>query len=129
MKKESIKGKHVVVFGIFDGLHEGHRDFFRQARVYGNELVAIVGRDAIALLLKNKTPRYSQEERVRMVFKEPLVAKAVLGDKELSTYNVLEKINPNVICIGYDQQKLFEDITKWVQKTKKRIKIYSCKKA
>ena len=45
--------KRVVVFGIFDGVHEGHRSLFAQAlrQAQGKakedvELIVIVGRDS-----------------------------------------------------------------------------------
>ena len=38
--------KKVLVFGTFDGLHEGHKDFLRQAKQYGDHLTVVVGRDS-----------------------------------------------------------------------------------
>ena len=98
--------KKVAVFGIFDGVHDGHRDLFKQARGLGDELIVIVGRDKIAEQLKGKRPKYSETERVEMLKKEPLVSDAILGDKELSTYSVLVRSNPDVVCLWYDQQEL-----------------------
>jgi len=121
------KGKCVVVFGIFDGIHDGHRYFFQQAREYGDELIAIVGRDTMSELLKNKTPKHSEAERVCLVEKEKLVDSAVLGDEELSIYSVLSSLNPDAVCFGYDQQKLGEDLQNWIQKNKKKIQIYYLK--
>ena len=123
--------KRVVVFGIFDGVHEGHRDFFQQAlrQAQGkqkkgeSELVVIVGRDSIALKIKNKKPRSSEKERIQMVAKEPLVSKAVLGDKELSSYKILEELDPDIICLGYDQQVLREDLNHWIKTQRKDMKI------
>ena len=119
--------KRVVVFGIFDGVHDGHRDFFRQAREYGDELVVIVGRDKSAILLKSKQPRYSQDQRLESVKQEKLVDKAVLGDEEQSSYQVLEKLNPDVICLGYDQQELGEDLKKWLREKGKEIPVHFLK--
>lgn len=119
--------KRVVVFGIFDGIHDGHRDFFQQAREYGDELIVIVGRDKIAEQLKSKTPKHSETERVDLVAKEKLIDSAVLGDEELSTYSVLSSVNPEVICLGYDQQKLGEDLQNWIQKNKKQIQVHYLK--
>ncbi|TSC56298.1 MAG: nucleotidyltransferase [Parcubacteria group bacterium Greene0714_21] len=116
--------KRVVVFGIFDGVHEGHRDFFRQARQYGDELIVIVGRDEICRKLKNKTPKYSEEERCELVSQEPLVDKALLGDQELSTYQVLEELKPDVICFGYDQDALEKDVQAWLLNNKHTVKTY-----
>lgn len=42
---------------------------------------------------------------------------AVLGDEELSSCQVLEELNPDVICLGYDQQELGEDETKMQSNT------------
>lgn len=119
--------KQVVVFGIFDGIHDGHRDFFRQAKKYGDTLIAIVGRDEICQRLKNKKPRYSENERVELVAKEEFVDKTVLGDSELSTYNVLVQLHPDVICLGYDQEELERDLKIWLKAHNKKISIHRLK--
>ncbi len=119
--------KRVAVFGIFDGIHDGHRDFFRQAREYADELICIVGRDEICMQLKNKKPRYSEGERVELVAREELVDKAVLGDSQLSTYSVLVQLNPDVICLGYDQDELEKDLKNWLQTQNRKIAIYQLK--
>ena len=129
--------KRVVVFGIFDGVHDGHRDLFRQARELGDELVVIVGRDEVAEKLKGRRPRYSEAERVAMLKQEPLVDDAILGDRELSTYTVLVRCNPDVVCVGYDQQALEKDLREWMvergpaardlAKRDKQIKLYRAK--
>jgi len=113
--------KRIVVFGIFDGVHDGHRDLFRQALRLAQgkqkekvELVVIVGRDEIAEKLKGKKPKHAEDERVRLVQREPLVDSAILGDRELSTYRVLEQCNPDVVCFGYDQDELEVDLQYWL---------------
>ena len=58
--------KRVVVFGIFDGVHEGHRSLFRQAKKHGDELVVIVGRDSASLKWKGKRPKHLEETRRRV---------------------------------------------------------------
>ncbi|HEY4510111.1 MAG TPA: adenylyltransferase/cytidyltransferase family protein [Candidatus Paceibacterota bacterium] len=128
VKSNPARQRRVVVFGIFDGVHDGHRDLFRQALRLASlaqgkpaELVVIVGRDAIAEKLKHKRPKYSETERVEMLKKEPLVDDAILGDKELSTYTVLERCNPDIVCLGYDQNELEVDLRKWMKKSGKEI--------
>lgn len=116
--------KKVVVFGIFDGVHGGHRDFFRQAREWGDELVVIVGRDEIALRLKGKKPKYREEERVELVKQEELVHDAVLGDEKQSNYEILELLNPDVICLGYDQEALENDLKAWIKANNRGVRIY-----
>lgn len=119
-----MKRKRVVVFGVFDGVHEGHRDLFRQARQYGEELIVIVGRDEICRKLKNKTPEHSEEERCFLVSQEPLVDKALLGDQDLSTYQVLKDLKPDVICFGYDQNALEKDVQAWLAKNKQPVETH-----
>ena len=113
-----------MVFGIFDGVHEGHRDFFRQASQYGDELIVVVGRDEICRKLKNKTPKHSEEERVQLVSQEPLVDTSLLGDQELSSYEVLEDLKPNVICFGYDQNALEKDVQAWLSNNKQAVETH-----
>jgi len=116
--------KRVVVFGIFDGAHEGHRSLFAQAKEHGDELVVIVGRDSACLRLKGKKPKYPEETRRDLVSKEKDVDLAVLGDEEQSTYKVLGELNPDVICLGYDQDNLELDLKKWIEEKGKQISVH-----
>lgn len=108
------KRKKVVVFGIFDGIHEGHRFLFTQAKKHGDYLIAIAGRDEFVRSFKNKEPKYLEDERVRQLLKEDIVDEVFLSDKELSSYKVLSEINPDVVCFGYDQDALYEDFKRWM---------------
>lgn len=114
-KRRFIKKRRVVVFGIFDEVHEGHRFLFEQARAFGDELVAVVGRDDFVRTFKNKEPKNDEKSRVEMVQKEPLVDRAVLGDEVPSSYQVLSMIHPDVICLGYDQDALEGDLKRWMR--------------
>ncbi|MDP2641127.1 MAG: adenylyltransferase/cytidyltransferase family protein [Candidatus Yanofskybacteria bacterium] len=100
--------KRAVVFGTFDGVHEGHQSFFAQAREHGDELIALIAPDSVVARLKGKLPRHSAEERIRMA--EKFVDRALLGDESLSSYRVLAEIQPHVICLGYDQEDLEKDL-------------------
>ena len=118
--------KKVVVFGIFDGVHDGHRNFFSQAAEYG-DVIAIVGRDSIGLQLKNKEPKHSEDERLSFVEQEKHITKAVLGDTELSVYKVLKEISPDIICLGYDQAELKEDLELWIENSSKKVELIQAK--
>src|SRR3989344_6716759 len=95
--------KKVLVFGTFDGLHEGHLDFFKQAKEYGDYLIAVVGRDSTVERVKKKLPKYDQFERLLAVQKCGLIDYARLGNEGVSVYEVLKQVKPDVICLGYDQ--------------------------
>ena len=117
--------KRVVVFGIFDGVHEGHRSLFAQAKQRGDELIAIIGRDSASLKWKGKQPKHPEEVRQELVSKEEHIDRAVLGDEEQSSYGVLQELNPDSICLGYDQEVLKKDLQSWMEKKKIDIPIYT----
>ena len=102
--------KKVLVFGTFDILHKGHLSYFKQARKYGDYLIAVVARDKTVLKIKGKLPRNNELKRLSKVKTE--VDKAVLGfvsDK----YKVIRKFKPDVICLGYDQMASLEELKKF----------------
>ena len=93
----------VLVFGTFDGLHEGHKDFFRQAKEFGDYLMVVVGRDSTVLSVKKKTPKFNENDRLDVVQKCKYVDFARLGNENVSKYEVIKELKPDVICLGYDQ--------------------------
>ena len=101
-----------MVFGTFDMLHEGHLDFFRQARrlalseVEGQgskpHLIVSVARDASAARTKGAKPRRTETERLALVQVCGLVDEAVLGD-ETGYIEHIHAARPDIIALGYDQ--------------------------
>lgn len=106
--------KKVLVFGTFDGLHEGHRFLFREAKRYGERLFVVVARDATVRRVKKHDPVFSEEERLRVVSAETLVDGARLGYLD-DVYRVVEEIRPDVICLGYDQHTFADRLPEVLQ--------------
>ena len=52
-----MTNKKVVIFGVFDIVHDGHLAFIREAKSHGDILIAIVARDNIVFNIKNKLPK------------------------------------------------------------------------
>ena len=75
--------KTVLVFGTFDGLHDGHRFFLQEARKQGEKLIASVARDEIVERFKKKRPRQTLAERMNALTESNVVDTAVAGDSEL----------------------------------------------
>ena len=44
MPNEQKKITKVMCFGAFDGLHKGHLSYFKQARKYGDYVIAVIAR-------------------------------------------------------------------------------------
>lgn len=111
-----MKNKTVLIFGVFDGVHEGHLSFIKEAKDHGDRLVAVVARDEMVKKMKGKVPKNNQVDRINLLLNTPNVDLVLLGDKEKGTYNSIKEIKPQVIFLGYDQQELFNDINERVLK-------------
>ncbi len=98
--------KKVLVFGVFDGVHEGHREFLKQAKQLGDELVIVLARDVTVEKLKSRKPRLDFEERKNRLEKEDYVNKVIAGDEILGTWQSAKSERPDVIALGYDQKDL-----------------------
>ncbi len=101
--------KKVLVFGVFDGIHDGHRAFFREAKKHGSHLIVAVAQDHIVEYLKGHLPEKNLARRIDDLRKEPTVDEVALGDAELGIYEVVKKHKPSIIALGYDQAALRED--------------------
>lgn len=92
----------VMVFGAFDGLHPGHLNFFKQAKKHGDYLIVSVGTDKNVARIKGRKPLFSQAERLDLVSALDVVDMVVIG-AESNFYNHIKEVDPDVICLGYDQ--------------------------
>lgn len=101
--------KRVLVFGTFDIFHEGHRDFFRQARKYGDFLCAVVARDATVVEVKGIPPQNDEQIRLATLKNSGLVDEVMLGNLD-DKYEAIKKYAPDVICLGYDQKFFIDNL-------------------
>lgn len=102
--------RKVMIFGVFDGIHGGHRYFFQEAKKSGDYLIAVVAKDHLVQKLKKRPPEKNLNERCRELRKEKIIDEVVPGDDELGAWDVVKKYRPEVIALGYDQQTLKENL-------------------
>jgi FAD synthetase len=114
--------KRVMVFGTFDILHLGHISLFRQAKKFGDYLIVVVGRDSTVKNLKKTKSIHTENERASLLQEIKLIDQVVLGDKK-QFYNVVIKLKPNIIALGYDQTFFVDDLKKTIKDKKLPIKI------
>lgn len=88
--------------GTFDLIHKGHLYYLREAKKCGDKLVVIVARDKNILKFKGKKPKFNEAERIKHVKALKIADKVMLGHKD-DIFDVISEINPDVICLGYDQ--------------------------
>lgn len=108
----------IMVFGTFDMVHEGHVNFFRQARALAcpepgrrdpkPHLIVSVARDSIVTRIKGAKPRRSEKERSALLLRNALVDEVVLGQED-GYIEHIEEARPDVIALGYDQEGEFVD--------------------
>lgn len=105
----------VLVFGTFDLLHPGHEFFLKKAKKYGNILGAVVARDKTVLKIKKHLPRQKEQERKANLEKLDYLDQVFLGDL-LDKYKVILKFQPDIICLGYDQEADKQELKKELSK-------------
>jgi FAD synthetase len=102
----------VMVFGVFDGLHDGHVYFLREAGKLGDYLIVVVARDEVVEELKRKSPKENLIERMATINQKNLADEVITGDKELGNWEVVKKYRPDIIALGYDQSELKNELEK-----------------
>ena len=113
------KGKHRVVLasGVFDLLHLGHVRFLEAAKQAGGEdaeLVVIVATDSTVEKAKGRKPIMSEDERRALVGSLRVVDRALLGFEKLDIGEVIAKVKPDVIALGYDQEAMAAQVKSYV---------------
>ncbi|MBI1961116.1 MAG: tRNA pseudouridine(55) synthase TruB [Parcubacteria group bacterium] len=101
-----IPFKTVLVSGTFDGLHEGHKNYFQQARQLGARIICIVGRDSVVEKIKGRKPKLPEKERIKLVKQCPEIDRVYLGisGPDSEVYDFVASLKPDVIALGYDQK-------------------------
>lgn len=120
-EKGRRKIKVIVCGGVFDILHPGHGFFLEKAKEYGDFLVVIVARDS-TVKKKKRIPIIPEEQRVEMLKYLKPVDIAILGT-EGHFLDIIEKILPDVIVLGPDQNFDEKELEKELEKRGLKIEI------
>src|SRR5687768_10413206 len=100
----------VIAFGVFDPLHEGHKDFLRQAKELGDHLIVVVAHDSAIRAYKQREPQQTEEERLAAVKTLPFVDEVMLGRKTADRYHLLGEVEFDVVALGYNQKPSDEEV-------------------
>jgi FAD synthetase len=113
------KQRVVLASGVFDLLHLGHVRFLEDAKKAGGDgakLVVIVARDSTAEKLKGRKPIMSEDQRCALVESLKVVDNAVLGCEGLDIGEVIQRIHPDIIALGYDQAAMDAEVKDYLSK-------------
>jgi cytidyltransferase-like protein len=101
--------KVVMMGGAFEIIHPGHLHALSEARRLGNTLVVVVATDVSVEKNKGRPPVTSQALRVGLVSSIRQVDLSLPGNKG-SIYDILLRIRPDVVALGYDQRHKGDEI-------------------
>ncbi len=100
----------VMAVGVFDLLHAGHLHYLEQAKALGNHLTVVVAHDDTVRLRKHE-PVTNHDLRKRMVEGLKPVDEAIVGNSpDVSIFEILPVVNPDIIALGYDQEHAEDSI-------------------
>ena len=115
-------------FGTFDGIHAGHMSYLRQLKMLGYEIIVVVARDRNVKKIKGKKPRIDEKERLKAIEQTELVDKVLMGHTK-NFYYWINKFQPDVIGLGYDQKANVDELKEQFPKMEiVRLKAYKPEK-
>jgi FAD synthetase len=126
MASKHGKKRVVLASGVFDLLHLGHVKFLEEAKKAGGkdaELLVIIARDSTVEKNKGRKPIMPENQRRALVESLKVVDEAVLGFEEFDIGDVIERIKPDVIALGYDQADMEKHVQEYVDKHKLNVKV------
>jgi FAD synthetase len=126
IRSKGRRRKVVLASGVFDLLHLGHVRFLEEAKKAGGrnaELVVIIARDSTVEKRKGEKPIMPENQRCALVESLKVVDCAILGFKDFDMGKVIEKLKPDVIAVGYDQEGVEGSLRKYIEERGLKIRI------
>ena len=116
----------MLASGTFDLLHFGHVRFLEEAKRTGGEgakLVVIVARDSTVVERKGERPVMSEDQRRALVEALRVVDEAILGFEDFSIEKVVERVGPDVIAVGHDQEGIEREVRRAVEEKGLEVRV------
>ena len=126
MGNERNDKKVVLASGVFDLLHLGHIKYLEAAKKKGGKyakLIVIVARDQTVEKTKGRKPIIPEKQRCALINSLKVVDKAILGHKKLDIEEIINKIKPDVIVLGYDQKVMEKSVQNYVDNNDTNIRV------
>ncbi len=126
MASKQNKKTVVLASGVFDLLHLGHVKFLEEAKKTGGknaQLIVIIARDSTVEETKGRKPIIPENQRRALVESLKVVDEAVLGLENFAVGDVIERIKPDIIALGYDQAGMEQRVREYVEKHKLNVKV------
>ena len=118
--------KTVLATGVFDLLHLGHLRFLEESKKQGgpaSKLVVVIARDKTVFRRKGKGPVVPEDQRRELVAALRVVDRAILGREEIDLLGILKEVQPDIVCVGYDQDEIRAAVTRLVRREGLPVKV------
>ena len=120
------KRKIVLASGTFDLLHFGHAKYLEEAKKAGGKnakLIVIVARDSTVKNRKGTKPVMPEDQRRSLVESLKVVDEAILGYEDFNIDQVIEKLKPDIIAVGHDQDGIEREVRRAVARRGLNIQV------
>ena len=88
-----------------------------------SKLIVIVARDRTVEKLKGAKPVFPEEQRRALVESLKIVDEAILGYEDLDMLRVIEKVKPDIIALGYDEEEVERELRKLIAEKSLDVKV------
>ena len=103
IREKNKKKKIVLVHGVFDLIHKGHIEYFKEAKKYGEILVASVTADKYVNKGVNR-PYFNSLDRIKFLTELELIDFVILSQNK-SSVEIINSLKPNFYIKGPDYLK------------------------
>jgi FAD synthetase len=104
----------------------GHVKFLEEAKKAGGpnaQLVVIIARDSTVEEAKGRKAIMPETQRRTLVESLKVVDEAVLGFENFDIGDVIARVKPDIIALGYDQEDVEQRVRAYVKKHKLNVKV------
>jgi FAD synthetase len=116
----------VLASGVFDLLHYGHIRFLEEAKRLGGpnaKLVVVVATDDTVRKNKGRDPVIPESQRRALVESLRVVDEAILGYKDMDLESVLDRVKPDIVAVGHDQEDIMKQVLAIKDRKDLRLKV------
>jgi FAD synthetase len=116
----------VLASGVFDLLHYGHIRFLEEAKRLGGpnaKLVVVVATDDTVRKNKGRDPVIPESQRRALVESLRVVDEAILGYKDMDLESVLDRVKPDIVAVGHDQEEIMKQVLAIKDRKDLRLKV------
>ena len=91
-------------------------------------LIVIVARDSTVEARKGKKPIVPEDQRRALIEALKPVDDAILGFEDMNYEAVIDKLNPDIIAVGYDQSDIKSSVEELIQRKGLKIRVFQTRK-